>query len=108
MLSDVAVITCNWSAGSPICGALLTGRYLWWAPAIFCGVCLFSDRMIPCIGDLTHVLVQAVALTSGLFFVGVRFSFVHASAGVGVARTRTSSESEGSLGNGSQKEAVKA
>ncbi|KAN0097186.1 Major facilitator superfamily domain containing protein [Tylopilus felleus] len=73
--------------GSPICGALLTGRYLWWAPAIFCG---------------------AVALTSGLFFVGVRFSFVHASAGVGVARTRTSSESEGSLGNGSQKEAVKA
>ncbi|KAI9568011.1 major facilitator superfamily domain-containing protein [Boletus coccyginus] len=39
--------------GSPICGALLTGRYLWWAPALFCAV---------------------IALASAVLFVGVRFS----------------------------------
>ncbi|KAG9311919.1 major facilitator superfamily domain-containing protein [Chiua virens] len=41
--------------GSPICGALLTGRYIWWAPAVFCG---------------------AVALAASALFVGVRSSLV--------------------------------
>ncbi|KAF9235628.1 major facilitator superfamily domain-containing protein [Melanogaster broomeanus] len=37
--------------GSPICGALLTSRYIWWAPALFC---------------------VAIALAAGLFFVALR------------------------------------
>jgi len=43
-----------------ICGAPLTGYYLWWVPVLFCG---------------------AIALAGGILFVGVRSSFGHASAG---------------------------
>ncbi|KAI9568014.1 major facilitator superfamily domain-containing protein [Boletus coccyginus] len=60
--------------GSPICGALLTGRYLWWAPAFFCG---------------------AIALAGTILFVGVRFSF--ARPGAGAARSYMGGESEGEV-----------
>ncbi|KAF9235625.1 MFS general substrate transporter [Melanogaster broomeanus] len=40
--------------GTPISGALLTGRYIWWAPALFCGV---------------------IALTAGLLFIALRLVF---------------------------------
>ncbi|KAI9573061.1 major facilitator superfamily domain-containing protein [Boletus coccyginus] len=59
--------------GSPICGALLTDRYLWWAPAVFCGV---------------------VVLVASVLFVGVRFSFAHAGAG---AARRGESEGGGAI-----------
>ncbi|KAF9237794.1 MFS general substrate transporter [Melanogaster broomeanus] len=31
---------------NPICGALLTSRYIWWRPALFCGVCLFEFHVL--------------------------------------------------------------
>ncbi|KAF9237791.1 major facilitator superfamily domain-containing protein [Melanogaster broomeanus] len=37
--------------GTPICGALLTSRYIWWRPALFCG---------------------AIALAGGLLFIALR------------------------------------
>ena len=77
--------------GPPICGALLTGRYLWWAPALFCGVRL--SRM-DCISGLAYILVQAIALGGAILFVGVRFSFVR--LGAGAARS-TGGESEGGV-----------
>ncbi|KAG9311904.1 major facilitator superfamily domain-containing protein [Chiua virens] len=50
--------------GSPICGALLTSHYLWWAPALFCG---------------------AVAIVGGALFIGVRFLFERARTGRGAS-----------------------
>ncbi|KAF8547578.1 MFS general substrate transporter [Imleria badia] len=73
--------------GSPICGALLTSRYLWWAPALFCG---------------------ATAFVGGVLFVAVRFSYVH--AGIGAVRGRTGGESDAGISSavetrsGSEKE----
>ncbi|KAF9226205.1 MFS general substrate transporter [Gyrodon lividus] len=45
--------------GSPICGALLTSRYIWWAPALFCG---------------------AIALGGGFLFVALRVVFLRAAS----------------------------
>lgn len=78
--------------GPPICGALLTSRYLWWAPAFFCGVRL---SRIGCISGLAYILVQAIALAGTILFVGVRFSFVR--PGAGAARRYMGGESEGEV-----------
>ncbi|KIK77785.1 hypothetical protein PAXRUDRAFT_776424, partial [Paxillus rubicundulus Ve08.2h10] len=55
--------------GPPICGALLTSRYIWWAPALFSG---------------------AITLTGGLLFIATRIAFFRTApkaehAGKGVA-----------------------
>jgi len=54
--------------GSPICGALLTSRYIWLAPALFCG---------------------AISFVAGLMFVGVRILLSRA------AVTRKTPDGEG-------------
>ena len=83
---------CFFFAGSPISGALLTGRYLWWAPAVFCGVCLSQIRRKAEFGGLAYSLVQATALAGSVLFVGVHFSLAH--AGSGAVRRCTGGESE--------------
>ncbi|KAF8429448.1 major facilitator superfamily domain-containing protein [Boletus edulis BED1] len=71
--------------GPPICGALLTDRYLWWAPAFFCGV---------------------IALAGGVLFVGVRFSFVR--AGAGAAHTGAGDEQQIETGSHDEKKEAKS
>ncbi|KAG8216309.1 MFS general substrate transporter [Butyriboletus roseoflavus] len=67
---------------SPICGALLTHHYLWWAPAIFSG---------------------ALALAGGVLFIGVRVSFAHAGAAEAERRC-PSGEVVGTEGGSEKKE----